>query len=113
MLGKAQGHLELLARHDDLRGLCVVGGGGDGVISALAQLPQPPMLCSILPESTERSRQALDQGLITLVIDSQPRLLAEELIELMVKLQSQPEYDPLRQRIHVSLQIMTSENARR
>ena len=104
--------LDLLVRHQDLRGLCVVGGGGDGIISALAQLPRPPTLCSILPEATERSRQALDQGLITLVIDSQPQLLGQTLIELMVELQIRPDFDPLRQRIHVPLQIMTSENAR-
>ncbi|MGP0016208.1 MULTISPECIES: LacI family DNA-binding transcriptional regulator [Pseudomonas] len=104
--------LDLLARHDDLRGLCVVGGGGDGIISALAQQPRPPTLCSILPESTERSRQALEQGLISLVIDSQPPLLAQALVELMVELQTRPDFDPLRQRIHVPLQIMTSENAR-
>ncbi len=50
--------------------------------------------------------------MINLLIDSQPRLLARELIELMVKLQVRPEFDPARQRIHVPLQIMTSENSR-
>jgi LacI family transcriptional regulator len=104
--------LELLARHQDLRGLCVVGGGGDGIISALAQLPKRPALCCILQESTELSRQALAQGLISLVIDSQPRLVATALVDLLVELQTTPDFDPLRHRIHVPLQIMTSENAR-
>ncbi|MCK9813393.1 LacI family transcriptional regulator [Pseudomonas chlororaphis] len=104
--------LELLARHDDLRGLCVVGGGGDGIINALAQLPKPPTLCSILLESTELSRQALSQGLISLVIDTQPTLLAAQLIELMVRLQTEPAFCAATQRIYVPLQIVTAENAR-
>jgi LacI family transcriptional regulator len=104
--------LELLARHDDLRGLCVVGGGGDGIISALSQLPKRPALCCILQESTELSRQALSQGLISLLIDSQPRLLAAALVDLLVELQTAPDFDPARHRIHVPLQIITSENAR-
>lgn len=104
--------LDLLARHDDLRGLCVVGGGGDGVINALSQLPKQPSLCCILQESTELSRQALNQGLISLLIDSQPRLLATALVDLLVELQTTPDFDPIRHRIHVPLQIITSENAR-
>jgi LacI family transcriptional regulator len=104
--------LELLARYDDLRGLCVVGGGGDGIISALSQLPKQPSLCCILQESTKLSRQALAQGLISLVIDSQPRLLAAALVDLLVELQTAPDFDPARHRIHVPLQIVTSENAR-
>lgn len=104
--------LDLLARHDDLRGLCVVGGGGDGVINALSQLPKQPSLCCILQESTELSRQALDQGLISLLIDSQPRLLAAALVDLLVELQTTPDFDPIRHRIHIPLQIITSENAR-
>jgi LacI family transcriptional regulator len=104
--------LELLARHDDLRGLCVVGGGGDGIIRALSQLPKQPSLCSILQESTELSRQALAQGLISLVIDSQPRLLAAALVDLLIELQTTADFDPVRHRIHIPLQIMTCENVR-
>ena len=102
--------LDLLARHTDLRGLCVVGGGGDGIIRALAQQPGRPGLCSILPESTELSHQALKQGLISLVVDSQPKLIAAALMDLLVELQTAPQFDPLRHRIHVPLQIVTSEN---
>jgi len=104
--------LELLARHDDLRGLCVVGGGGDGIISALSQLPKRPPLCCILQESTELSRQALAQGLISLVIDSQPQRLAPVLVDLLVELQTAPDFDPVRHRIHIPMQIITSENTR-
>jgi LacI family transcriptional regulator len=104
--------LELLARHEDLRALCVVGGGGDGVISALSQLPKPPSLCCILQESTELSRKALAEGLVSLVIDSQPRLLGTAIVDLLIELQSSPDFDPARHRHYIPLQILTSENAR-
>lgn len=102
--------LDLLSRHTDLRGLCVVGGGGDGVISALAQLPRRPALCCILQESTALSRQALGQGLIDVVMDSQPRQTATALVQLMVQLQSAEGFDPLQHRVHIPLQIVTCEN---
>jgi LacI family transcriptional regulator len=47
-----------------------------------------------------------------LVIDSQPRLLAAALVDLLVELQTAPDFDPARHRIHIPLQIVTSENAR-
>jgi len=95
--------IDLLAWHTDLRGLCVVGGGG--IIRVPAQQPGRPGLCSILPESTELSHQALKQGLISLVVDSQPKVM-----DLLVELQTAPQFDPLRHRIHVPSQIVTSEN---
>ncbi|QXH78131.1 LacI family DNA-binding transcriptional regulator [Pseudomonas salmasensis] len=102
--------LDLLSRHTDLRGLCVVGGGGDGVINALAQLPKRPVLCCILQESTPLSRQALSKGLIDVVMDSQPRQTAVALVELLVRLQSDEGFDALRHRVHIPLQIVTPEN---
>ncbi|BBI42531.1 LacI family DNA-binding transcriptional regulator [Pseudomonas syringae pv. actinidiae] len=102
--------LELLGSHEDLRGLCVVGGGGDGIISALSQLPRRPALCCILQESTELSRLALARGLVDVVIDSQPLQIAEALINLLVELQTGNGFDPLRHRVYVPLQIVTSEN---
>jgi len=102
--------LELLARHPDLRGLCVVGGGGDGVISALRQRPPGPGLCSIVPESTALSRQALADGVLSLVIDSQVQAIAGALIEVLLGLQAQPAFDAATQRVFVPLQIITREN---
>ncbi|WP_439864986.1 LacI family DNA-binding transcriptional regulator [Pseudomonas antarctica] len=102
--------LDLLTRHRDLRGLCVVGGGGDGVISALAQLPKRPALCCILQESTALSRQALSQGLIDVVMDSQPHQIATALVQLLVALQTAEAFDPVRHRMHIPPQIVTSEN---
>jgi LacI family transcriptional regulator len=56
------------------------------------------------------SRQAMRKGLVTLVIDSQPRLIAKELIELMVQLPGAEQIDPQRHRVLVPLQIVTPEN---
>jgi LacI family transcriptional regulator len=102
--------LDLISRHRDLRGLCVVGGGGDGIISALAQLPKRPALCCILQESTKLSRQALSRGLVDVVIDSQPGLTATALVALMVELQSAEAFDPARHRVYIPPHIVTSEN---
>ncbi|MFJ3525937.1 LacI family DNA-binding transcriptional regulator [Pseudomonas sp. NPDC090203] len=102
--------LELLARHPDLRGIYVAGGGVEGVISALAASPERPPLCVILQEPTMESRQAMRKGLVTLVIDSQPRLIAKELIEVMVQLPRVKVIDPQRHRVLVPLQIVTPEN---
>jgi LacI family transcriptional regulator len=103
--------LDLLARHSDLRGLCVVGGGGEGIISALAQLPKRPALICILQESTELSRKALAQGFIDVVMDSQPPLTAVALVNLLVVLQTSTVFDPEKHRIHIPLNIVTPENA--
>jgi len=102
--------LDLISRHEDLRGLCVVGGGGDGVINALAQLPRRPSMCCILQESTESSRQALRQGLIDVVMDSQPALTATSLVRLLVELQTSESFDPVRHRVLITPRIVTSEN---
>ncbi|MGY4496040.1 LacI family DNA-binding transcriptional regulator [Pseudomonas sp. TE3610] len=102
--------LELLARHPDLCGLCVVGGGGDGVIHALRQRPPGDGLCSIVPESTPLSRQALADGVLSLVIDSQVQGIGVALIEVLLGLQERPEFDAQSQRVFVPLQIITREN---
>ncbi len=103
--------VDLLTRHTDLCGLCVVGGCGDGIISALAQLPKRPALCCILQESTQLSRQALSQGLIDVGMDSQPRQTANALVQLLVELQSAEGFDPGRHRVYIAPQIVTSENS--
>ncbi len=101
--------LDLLTRHTDLRGLCVVGGGS--IISALAQLPKRTALRCILQESRALSRQALSQGLIDVVMDSQPRQRANALVQLLVELQSAEGFDPGPHRVYIAPQIVTSENS--
>jgi len=102
--------LDLLARHPELCGLFVAGGGGEGVIDALATLPRRAKMCVIVNEPTVESRQAMRKGLVTLVIDSQPRLIAKELIEVMLQLPNTDVIDPQRHRVLVPAAIVTPEN---
>ncbi|RRW40400.1 LacI family DNA-binding transcriptional regulator [Pseudomonas luteola] len=102
--------LELLSRHPDLRGIYVAGGGNDGVLSALALTPEPPPLCIILNESTRLSRQALRQELISLVIDSQPALLAKAVVDLLVELPTSQQSLSSSHQALIPLQILTPEN---
>ena len=102
--------LDLLARHPDLCGVYVAGGGVEGVVSALAATPNRPPMTVILQESTQESRQAMRKGLVTLVIDSQPMLIAKALIEVMQDLPGAEAIDPDRHRVFVPLQIVTPEN---
>ncbi|WP_268796454.1 LacI family DNA-binding transcriptional regulator [Pseudomonas huanghezhanensis] len=102
--------LELLARHADLCGVYLAGGGVEGVVSALAATPDRPHMSVILQESTQETRQAMRKGLVTLVIDSQPVLLAQALIELMQALPTADAIDPQRHRVFVPMQIVTPEN---
>lgn len=52
----------------------------------------------------------MSNGLIDVVMDSQPRQTAMALVELLVRLQSDEGFDPLRHRVHIPLQIVTPEN---
>ncbi len=63
-----------------------------------------------MQESTELSRLALANGLVDVVIDSQPLQIAEALVNLLIELQTVNSFDPLRHRVYVPLQIVTSEN---
>ncbi len=101
--------LELLASHNDLQALCVVGGGGDGVLRALSQLPNRPQVTTVLLESTVPNRAALRHGLVDIILDAQQEQVASALIEILVDLQTTP-FDPQRHRYEVALRIMTSEN---
>ncbi|KPB86724.1 LacI family transcriptional regulator [Pseudomonas syringae pv. maculicola] len=44
------------------------------------------------------------------MIDSQPLQIAEALVNLLIELQTVNSFDPLRHRVYVPLQIVTSEN---
>ncbi len=80
------------------------------MIRALRQRPPGGALCSIVPESTPLSRQALEDGVLSLVIDSQVLAISVALIEVLLGLQERPEFDATSQRVFVPLQIITREN---
>lgn len=76
--------LELVARHPDLRGLCVAGGGMEGAIAALRETVRPRQIALIVNELTEESRSALMDGYATMVISTPLQELCRDLIEMMV-----------------------------
>jgi LacI family transcriptional regulator len=57
----------LLARHPDLRGIYVAGGGMEGAIAALQQSRQPGEVALVVNEMTAESRAGLAQGWVTMV----------------------------------------------
>lgn len=75
--------LELLARHDDLVGCYVAGGGMEGAISALREASANPLPVAICNEITPDSRSALTDGILTMVIATPLGRLCRELTDLM------------------------------
>ena len=80
--------LAMLARHPDLRGIYVAGGGVLGIIRALreeqAQLRTPHIVtvcCELMPTQ----RAALIDGVIDLVIDTPTARIAETAVEVMLR----------------------------
>ena len=77
--------LDLLARHPDLVGIYVAGGGMEGAISALREENMAGRLALICNEITADSRAAIADGIVTLAISTPLRRLARELVALMVR----------------------------
>lgn len=75
--------LELLKRHPGLVGICVAGGGMEGVITALREEGCAGTLSVVVNELTPDTRAALTDDIVTLVIGTPIRLLATRLVEAM------------------------------
>lgn len=90
-----RGTQALISQHPDLRGLYVASGGMEGVIRALreAQLAQSP--CVITQEMTPDARQALIDGVVTLVVATPLRQLAGDTITQMIATLQQRENNPV------------------
>ena len=68
--------LSLLARHPDLVGLYVAGGGMEGAITALREQGMTGRVALVVPELTAESRAALAEGLVTMaIVDAARRAL--------------------------------------
>ncbi len=76
--------LDLVARHPDLRGLYVAGGGMEGAIAALREVVQPGQVALIVNELTEISRAALMEGYATMVISTPLDELCRDMVEMMI-----------------------------
>lgn len=77
--------LDLAARHPDLVGCYVAGGGMEGAISALQQMEPARRPVTVCNEITPTSRAALADRLLTMVIATPLRALSGELIDLMAE----------------------------
>lgn len=75
--------LDLLARHDDLVGCYVAGGGMEGAISALRETTAKSLPVAICNEITPDSRAALTDGTLAMVIATPLGRLCRELADLM------------------------------
>ena len=75
--------LSLLARHDDLVGLYVAGGGMEGAITALREQGMTGRVALVVPELTAELRAALAEGLVTMAVSTPLAALCRELVALM------------------------------
>lgn len=75
--------VDLLARHPDLAGCYVAGGGMEGAISALREVMPKAMPAVVCNEITPESRAALADNVLTMVIATPLAALCRELVELM------------------------------
>ena len=76
--------LELFKRHPDLAGLCVAGGGMEGVLDALRQEGRTGALPVVVNELTDDTRRALIDDVVTMVIATPIEALAARAVEAMV-----------------------------
>ncbi|MFN3146674.1 MAG: LacI family DNA-binding transcriptional regulator [Paracoccaceae bacterium] len=75
--------LDLLARHGDLRGIYVAGGGMEGAIAALREVRQPGDVALVVNELTPESRAALSDRYVAMVISTPLARLCHDMIGLM------------------------------
>ena len=84
--------IDLLARHPDLRGIYIAGGGMEGAISALREVREPGEVSLVVNELTGDSSRALSDRYLTMAISTPLDTLCRDLVQLMVeaKLKDQP-----------------------
>ena len=75
---------DLLARHPDLVGLYVAGGGMEGAIQAVREARAAPRVVLIVNELTPESQSGLQDQTISVVLGTPIRQLATDLIALMI-----------------------------
>ncbi|MBL4926477.1 LacI family DNA-binding transcriptional regulator [Fuscibacter oryzae] len=73
----------LLARHPELRGIYVAGGGMEGAVAALRDSGAGGRVALVVSALTPESRKGLAEGQVTLVIDTPLEALCRALMERM------------------------------
>jgi LacI family transcriptional regulator len=76
---------ELLARHGDLVGLYVCGGGVEGVIAAAREETDRQAPAIVCNELTPETRAGLVDGVLSAVISTPTALIAERALEAMAR----------------------------
>lgn len=76
--------MEMLENHRDLVGIYCAGGGMEGAILALRESGRSDDVTLIVNEITDETRQALQDGTVSIVIGTPLRQLCAELIPMMV-----------------------------
>jgi len=76
---------QLLARHADLRGIYVAGGGMEGAIAACREVARPGEVSLVVSALTPESRRGLAEGVVTLVTDTPLERLCRDLFALMAR----------------------------
>ena len=77
--------LELLARHPDLVGIYVVGGGVAGIIRALREESAPGRIVTVCNELSGDHRTALIDGVVDLVLRTPIERIGEAAVRAMVR----------------------------
>lgn len=77
--------LDLLARHPDLRGFYVAGGGMEGAIEAIREVSKPDALSIVVNELTDESRAALQDRFVTMVKATPLADLCQDLVSMMTQ----------------------------
>jgi LacI family transcriptional regulator len=76
---------ELAAKHPDLAGCYVAGGGMEGAIDALREIAPDRRPVMVVNELTPHSRPALAEGIVAMAIGTPLGPLSRELIRLMAE----------------------------
>ncbi|SMX48045.1 LacI family DNA-binding transcriptional regulator [Maliponia aquimaris] len=78
--------LDLMARHRDLVGVYLAGGGMEGAIASLREEARAGPIALVVNEVTPESRRALDDGYVSLIVATPLEPLCRELVAEMVQI---------------------------
>ena len=85
--------LALLARHADLVGIYVAGGGMEGVIQALRDEATGRRIAMVCHELTPENRAGLIDGVVTMILSTPPSALAGRAVDAMLRALASPAPD--------------------
>ena len=76
--------LEMIGKHPDLVGIYCAGGGMEGAIAAVRESRPPGEITLVVNELTDETRQALQDGTVSIVIGTPLRQICAELLPMMI-----------------------------